>query len=343
MNLALKAWRMARIAREYRAGRVRLDSRPIRLWFDTCSACNLRCVMCPNKDLPPAEKGMMSLDLFRRVIDQAHPHVSDIYLHHRGEPLLNRHLPDMIRYARARGIRCRFHTNGALLTEDRARDLIAASPELVSFSIDGFEKDTYERIRVGADFDQTIVNVRRLLRLRREARQSLPYVVVERIRFRGETPAPEARERAERLRRDLLRDGVNEIVEKEEYVWAGDAPPDAPAAARTFTQCTFPWYAMVIGWNGVVTPCPQDFWGRLPMGDASRQPLADIWNGPAYQDLRRRLLHDLDSLPLCRRCDRLCRKTVTGLPAQYLVPFLVDHFVGYNKLRTWLGGGERNS
>jgi radical SAM protein with 4Fe4S-binding SPASM domain len=342
MNAAKKAWLLARIVREYRAGRYQLGTMPIRLWIDTCSGCNLKCIMCPNKNLPPDEKGIMALDLFRKIIDEARHFTADVNLHHRGEPRLNRDLPEMIRYARAQGIRCRFHTNGTLLTEELARALLAAGPDLISFSIDGFEKESYERVRIGAAFDETIANVMRLLRLRREAKQSRPYVVIERIRFKNVATSPEALARAEQLKRAFRQAGANELVEKEEYFWAEEAMPDAAEGERTYTKCTFPWYAMVISWNGSVTPCPQDFWAKMKMGDASAQTLAEIWNGQPYQDLRRQLLTDIASLAMCSKCDRLCRKTVTGLPFQYMVPFLVDHFVGYNKLRAWLGGGERN-
>ena len=58
--------------------------------------------------------------------------------------------------------------------------------------------------------------------------------------------------------------------------------------------------------------------------------------------MRRRQAHDLPSLLLCRKCDRLHRKTVAGVPLQYMFTFLTDHLVGYNRhLRRWIGTAER--
>ncbi len=46
--------------------------------------------------------------------------MNDMYLHHRGEPFTNPALFDMIAYARAAGIRTRFHCNGTLMDAARA-------------------------------------------------------------------------------------------------------------------------------------------------------------------------------------------------------------------------------
>lgn len=331
---------MAAIARDFRARRQVVRTMPIRLWIESSSRCNIRCVMCLNKEADATDKGNMDFDLFRKVIDEARGHVNDVYLHHRGEPMMNPRFFDMIRYARDAGVRTRFHTNGTMLNEERCRDLLDARPDLVSFSIDGFQKQAYEAVRVGAKFETTVENVRRLLKMRREARQRAPYVVIEKIAFnRGEPP--EIRAEAGALRKTFLSDGADEVIEKKEYAWSVAGNPE-PAACERRTVCTFPWYAAVICWDGTVTPCPQDFDARLRMGSMRDSTLREIWNGDAYRDHRRRLAHDLDSLEICRKCDRIRRKTVGGVPFQYMITFLTDQLVGYNRLRRLIATSERN-
>jgi pyruvate-formate lyase-activating enzyme len=344
MNILSKSWRLVRILLDYRAGREKVRTPPIRLWIESTARCNLRCVMCPNKDMHDSEKGVMSLELFRTLIDQIAGRAHDIYLHHRGEPLLNPALFDMIRYAAAHGLRTRFHSNGCLLTPDKAAKLLDAPPDMISFSIDGFEKETYERVRVGAVFEETLANVFGFLEKRRARGFRKPYVIIEKILFRGRTETPETRARIAALTRRFLDAGADEVIEKEEYEWAGDTAPAEPAAcpARRLSKCTFPWYAMVVLWNATVTPCPQDFRGKMVMGNAATTPLLDIWNGPAYRALRAAYKGNIEAQPLCRNCDRLRRKTVGGLPLQYMVTFLADHLLGYNALRRRLGSAERN-
>lgn len=340
MNPIRNAFHLMRILREYKAGRTRLNALPLRLWVESTNACNLQCVMCPNRCMADDQKGLMSLDLFRRLVDEARGFVNDIYLHHRGEPLLNPALFDMLAYARRAGIKTRFHSNGTLLNRDRAEALLADPPDMVSFSVDGFSKPAYESVRVGADFDRTLENLFYLLKRKRELRRKAPYIVVERIRFRH-TPPGETPDAIRALTRRFLEAGLDEVIVKEEYVWAEPGAGACEAAPLT-SRCTFPWYAMVICWDGTVTPCPQDFQAVLRMGSLATASLREIWNGPAYQSLRHRLKHDIPSLELCRTCDRLRRKTVGGIPLQYMATFLIDHLIGYNALRRALGTFERN-
>jgi radical SAM protein with 4Fe4S-binding SPASM domain len=340
MQPIFKMGRMARVYPAYRRRQAALPYLPLRLWIETASCCNLRCVMCPNKDLAANLKGLMSLELFQKIIDQSRRFAFDVNLHHRGEPLMNPALFDMIRYAKAAGLKVRFHTNGALLDEDRARRLLEACPDLVSFSFDGFTKETYERVRVGAVFEKTRDNIMRLVALRRKWGMKKPYVVIEKIRFRNRDVEGDPSE-VQTLHRQFMEAGVDEIIEKEEYTWA---EPDAPEVAgkRSFSVCTFPWYAMVICADGTVTPCPQDFHAALKLGNAREMPLNEIWNGPAYRQLRAQFAADIESLTICRKCDRLRRKTGGGVPLQYMAAFLTDQLFSYGRLRKWLGTHERN-
>lgn len=313
---------------------------PLRLWVETSNLCNLKCPMCPNKDLSGESRKLMELDLFKRIVDQAKGVVNDMYLHHRGEPFTNPALFDMIRYAEATGIKTRFHTNGGIMTEERAIRLLDAKPHMVSFSVDGFSKAPYEQARPGATFETTVQNILFLVAEKKKRCQKLPYIVVERIRFRVPHPDENAAD-VEALRQRFLSSGVDEVIEKAEYDWSTEdkADCDLPPAGNC---CTFPWYAMVVCADGTVTPCPQDFWAKMNMGDLNRQSMREIWHGEAYRKLRRSLNNRVEDLALCRKCDRLCRKTVGGVPWQYAVTFLTDQLAGYGKVRKMLGTAERN-
>jgi len=134
---------------------------------------------------------------------------------------------------------------------------------------------------------------------------------------------------------------VDELLERDEFAWpAADAP--IPAAPRTSSACTFPWYAMTVCADGTVTPCPQDFQAALPLGRVPDASLRDIWRSAPYAELRRRLATDIESLPLCRVCDRLCRPSFGGVPYSDLPGFLGDQLVGYNVLRRFFGTGQRH-
>ena len=132
--------RLWRMFRSYRKKRARLEYLPVRLWVEPTSVCNLRCVMCPNKDLPREQKGFMDFALFQKIIDEAKDFIFDVHLLHRGESLLHPDFFKMVRYAHDAGIATRFHTNGTLLDEDKARRLIEAGLDQFAFSFDGFRR-----------------------------------------------------------------------------------------------------------------------------------------------------------------------------------------------------------
>ncbi|MFZ5562756.1 MAG: radical SAM/SPASM domain-containing protein [Thermodesulfobacteriota bacterium] len=337
MNAIQNLRRLATLWGDFSKRRAVCRGLPVRLWIETSSLCNLSCPMCVNRDLPPAEKRNMDMALFTRIIDQVRTFAHDVNLHHRGEPLINPDFPDMLRHAKRSGLAVRFHTNAVLMDRALAARILASGPDLVSISFDGFEKDAYEAIRRGACFETTVENIAGLLDERQKQR-ARTYIMVERIAFPGLDHAPPPVE-ARAFEKRLTCLGVDEIVTKQPFAWPAAGPARPGGSNRS---CAFPWYAMVICADGTVTPCPQDGRSFMRMGDAGKQSLRDIWNGPAYQNLRMAMSQNAAGLPLCGGCDRLTRPQAAGLPVQYMVPFLLDMFAGYGPLRRRVGSFERN-
>jgi MoaA/NifB/PqqE/SkfB family radical SAM enzyme len=312
--------RLARIFWSYKRRKTRLDYMPVRLWVEPTSFCNLACVMCPNKDLPRDKKGYMDFDLFRKIIDEAKDWAFDIHLMHRGESLLHPEFFRMVAYAKEAGLVTRFHTNGTLLDEDKARRLIASGLDQFAFSFDGFDKESYEKIRVKGDFDRTVANIVRFLEIKKELGTKKPYTVLELIYF-----ADLFRKVGRRGRKEFLDRfkglPLDEVKVKKLHNWAGDE--GTARRGRHYSPCTFLWQALVVFWDGSVLPCPQDFFGCAVLGDAKAATLAEIWNGEPMIGLRKKVLaRDLKDLPTCAACDRPWRPQVFGVPTEYLGRFL---------------------
>jgi radical SAM protein with 4Fe4S-binding SPASM domain len=79
--------------------------------------------------------------------------------------------------------------------------------------------------------------------------------------------------------------------------------PGTPGRSR----CDWPWHGPYITYDGTAMPCcmvatPD----RAALGNVARDGVAAVWNGPAYQDFRRRL--DSDEPPeICRSCSVYAR------------------------------------
>lgn len=332
---------LGKIFLNYKGKRSFLSSLPVRLWIETASICNLKCVMCLNKALPKEEKGLMDFALFKRIINEVRDYVYDVYLHHRGEPLIHPELPQMIEYAGKSGIRVKFHTNGTLMKPELTKKILTAGPDLVSFSIDGFTKETYEKIRVNANFEETMENISYFLTCRNEMGLKKPYTVIEEIEFPNYTKADEINRK--RFSAHFKKLGLDELIFKKLYNWAGYLETETDnKEQRTYTMCTFPWYSSTIFWNGTVSPCPQDYYGKIKLGNVKDAPLKKIWNDREYISLRKQMLSSVETLSPCSKCDRLYRKKIGGIPFQYLISYLNDNLVGYGKLRKVFGSYERN-
>ena len=61
--------------------------------------------------------GLMTLDLFKRIIDQAEGNCEAVTLASRGEPLLNPRISDMLGYAAGKFLALKVNSNASVLEE----------------------------------------------------------------------------------------------------------------------------------------------------------------------------------------------------------------------------------
>lgn len=131
---------------------------PICLYLEVTNRCNLLCETCPRTFEalePPAD---MSMDLFRHIVEQV-PGVKRVVLHGVGEPMLVKHLPDMVRYLKARGTHVLFNTNGTLLAPRKHQEIIDTGLDELRVSLDAAEAATFLKVRGKDMFDRIVRNV----------------------------------------------------------------------------------------------------------------------------------------------------------------------------------------
>ena len=305
---------------------------PFRLWVEPASICQLECVMCPNSELPPAMKGIMPLDLFQTIVAQCE-YVYDINLTHRGEPLLNPNIVDMVAYGAAAGPKIRLHTNAMTLTRELSRELINAGLDLISFSIDGFTKESYERIRVRGKWDTVITNILTFLEEKARKRSKKPYVIVQVIEVLESSKSEIDRSRFLEHFKGLP---VDEFYIKKPSNWAGSYKTDLYDVEPS-TPCTFPWYALTVCFDGLIVPCPQDFFCKIPLGMVQEEGLTGGWQSRRMRELRHAMAErKFKGLDPCWNCDRIRRPRKLGVPATNLAVFVVENLLGYTQWKSRL-------
>jgi radical SAM protein with 4Fe4S-binding SPASM domain len=322
--------KLVRASRDYLGHRLICSQLPFRIWLEPTNICNIKCEMCPNPLIPRDQKGKMQFSLYKKIIDEVGSFVDELYIFHRGESLIHPQLPEMIKYAKERGVLVKLNTNATLLTEKKSRDILDSGLDLISFSVDGYEKDVFERIRAGAHFDRVVENVKTFLQLKKREGFKHPLTQIEIMEFLAysDTDIEEKRSAFFRrfeglsfdrtvLRRPHNVGGNVELGETQGY----------DIKKNHYSPCSFPWYSLAIHWNGNVCPCPRDFMGDLVVGNVGTMSIVDIWNCEKMLSVRRHVLNrDFESQACCRNCDQVYKYQVKigGVPIGYLSALIKD-------------------
>ena len=103
--------------------------------IEISNICNLQCTFCPEVI---REKKLMSLDLFKKVIQQAAPLTEQVCLHLMGEPLLHPKFFEIIQACEAEKTQIFLVTNGLLLKEKHFSELIKPVFRQINFSTHSF-------------------------------------------------------------------------------------------------------------------------------------------------------------------------------------------------------------
>lgn len=327
MNLAKKAKHFKTLAAVYKNYILQKEvctQMPNRIWIEPTSVCNLECVMCPQSMEREFSKGFMELELYRRLIDEVKHYAHDVNLFHRGESTAHPKLAEMIAYAKEAGLNTRLHTNGTLLNLKKSEELIRAGLDYVSFSFDGYDSESYEKTRVKGKYPKTLENVKEFLRLKAKWGNGTPYTIIQTMEI-GLKPDQNKMELREQFRREFDGLPIDRFTVRIPHNWSGDWQKGW-GLDDDYTPCTFLWYALIVCWDGKVMPCPQDFYNRIEVGDATKNSLAEIWNGPRMREMRRQMKsREALQLEPCNTCDILHRKTFMGVPVNYLKVFLKEN------------------
>jgi MoaA/NifB/PqqE/SkfB family radical SAM enzyme len=146
-------------------------SRQKRLWrllqVEAAFACNLRCVMCPWREMAKgaANSGLMTQEIWHSIRPYL-PRAQSIDFTGGGEPLLQPRLARWIGEAKAAGCETGFLSNGLLLSAEKLKKILEAGINWICISMDGASAEVYNKIRVGSDFERVCQNVAGIARLR---------------------------------------------------------------------------------------------------------------------------------------------------------------------------------
>jgi radical SAM protein with 4Fe4S-binding SPASM domain len=148
---------------------------PTCLYVEVTNRCNLKCVTCIRTFETREEAKDLSFEEFRSAVDQL-PGLERAVLHGIGEPLLNRELPPMIEYLKARGVYVLFNSNATLLTPDWQERLMETGLDEFRVSMDAATEEKYEEVRGMPMLGKLVANLKEFSELKRRLGSPVPKV-----------------------------------------------------------------------------------------------------------------------------------------------------------------------
>lgn len=294
--------------------------RPVFITIEPTTACDLRCPVCETgAGILNRDRGQMSFEHFRRLLDRIGSHTNAIQLYFMGEPFLNRQIYDMIRYAKERSVYVNTYSDGSFFD---ARKVVKSDIDEVNFNIGGMTQETHRIYRVGSKLSNVIDNIRALVeeRARRVSeghdRQPRPMVSVGFIVMKhNEHEVEKFLEIAPTWGGDRVHvvdpcvrdmDQAKALLPTDRKYWFYDEQAFKRGVLQPKVvpknRCPWIYYSTVITWNGNVVPCCRDATGQHVMGNVFQEDFDHIWNGPKYREFRKTINTNQKELDICRLC-----------------------------------------
>ena len=303
-------------------------TKPLFLSLEMTSRCNLTCVGCRHHSQwlqdgikPKSDMSDMSLDVAEQIASKFQD-LSGImlYLEGTGEPFIHPQVMDIIRCLKRAGFDLTIFTNGTLLDARLVAEVIEARVNMVRFSVWAGDEATFERNYPGSNkkhFRRITESLEHFQRLRRQTGSVRPKVniffVVNKL---NKDEIPSVVELADRYRCDGITFGrfisfgaktdairfnrperAGLIEELKQYKTILKKKSLSHNLARDLEQlaagpetwyyspCLVCWFHLHILVNGDVVPCCRS---TYMLGNIAKQSLAEIWDGPAINEFRRR-------------------------------------------------------
>ncbi|MDH5378054.1 MAG: radical SAM protein [Gammaproteobacteria bacterium] len=259
--------------------------------IETTIMCNAKCWFCPQKNTLRQPKYMEDW-LWKKIIDDTRD-IGAIYRPFLlNEPFADKRMPEIVRYMKKDPTaQVEFNTNGSMLTQKVADQILDSGVNVMRFSIDGFRKETFDESR-GISYDKVYKHVRYFLEQVKSSGAPI-HTEVRMIKLPGtEEEQKEFKAYWEQYSPDNI-----VFTSLYSYPWEGQTE-------STNLPCVKVKDEMFFYVDGTCTLCCWDSIGRQIVGDAKTENVLDIWNGQEMARCRELLdAGRRDQLELCKRCD----------------------------------------
>lgn len=145
---------------------------PSYIEVETTTHCNFKCSICEHTYWDECCEHM-SLENFNKIIDQF-PELKWIGVTGIGQSFMNPDFMPIIKECKDRSIYVEIFDNFRFLDYEKAKQMVDWSMDKIYVSLDAGTKETYDKIRVGSDWDIVMKNIKDFDRAKKESNSSWP-------------------------------------------------------------------------------------------------------------------------------------------------------------------------
>jgi radical SAM protein with 4Fe4S-binding SPASM domain len=288
---------------------------PTSISLEPTTSCNLRCPECPsglrNFTRPT---GMLTNEVYRKVIDELAPRLSYLIYYFQGEPYLNPKFLDQVAYASSKKVYTATSTNAHYLKDEMAKKTVESGLDRLIISIDGTTQETYEQYRVGGQLEKVIEGTKNIVKWKKKLGSSTPHVIFQYLVVK---PNEHQLEEVQTLAKDL---GVDEVAFKTAQIYDYEDGSELIPTQEKYSRykkgvdgkwqiknrlvnhCWKMWHSCVITWDGKVVPCCFDKDAHYQLGEMEKDSFESIWKGKAYEEFRASLIRSRSEIEMCKNC-----------------------------------------
>lgn len=281
---------------------------PKNVVIETIFGCNASCTMCPIDMPTDRKKGIMSNDLFERIIDGLAPYhemIEQLDVFGVGEPLLVKDIAEKVEYGKDKGfVNVGFATNADLLSEEIAEKVFKAGLDTMMISIDGTTKEVHESIRRNVNFERIVHNVQMALAIRNRRDYKTKFV----MRFIRQAINRHQWEDFKRFWTPLIsKEKGDLVIGYDIHTWGGEidveekpqydpVPIDIP--------CHHVFDRLIILSDGTIPVCCADMHqANIPIGNCSNGLPIEIYNNSVIWKIRETHLNGRRTdMKICADC-----------------------------------------
>lgn len=266
---------------------------PWLVYISITNICNSKCNFCAHSSSMRPEKGIMHLELLKKIVDQLPVSVKKIYLQKQGEPFLNKYLPSIVQYIKEKrpDIHIALHTNCVVMTRKK---IIEVLPYIDSMgvSVSAVSPEVYSKIHGVDKFSLVENNLKDLSELILDLpKEKRPYVFVDYVKCKDNSL--EEKDIVIQFYKDNF-PGISSVDFHVMYNFQGEIEEGnleiyEKLPYDKFPCCVFPWSSITFCHDGLVSYCFVEPRENLFLGDINKQTFDEIWNSEEYRVFRKRM------------------------------------------------------